>query len=144
MEPYTDPAHPSPPNLLADRVIIVIDDDDALLSLMGTYLRRAGATVHVASNGRDAWSLMESLHSAATPVHAVLCDLRMSGGSGMDLYRRVCTHLPVIAPRMIFSSGDLESDDVRSFVDGCPAKVLAKPYPLADLRRLLASMPPPM
>lgn len=143
MEPLTDPLNPSPPNLLANRVIVVADDDAALLSLMGTYLRRAGATVHVAENGRDAWTLIESLHATATPVHAVLCDLRMKGGSGMEFYHRVCEERPTLTPRLIFSSGDLDSDDVRGFLDSCAAKVLAKPYPLADLRRMLAEMSPP-
>ena len=142
MEPYTDPTRPSSPPLLADRVIIVIDDDTSLLTLMGTFLRRAGATVHVACNGRDAFTLLESLQSQ-TAVHAVLCDLRMQGGSGMELWRRVGESMPALAPRIIFSSGDIDSDDVRSFVETSGTTILAKPYPLADLRRMLAEMPPP-
>lgn len=144
MEPLTDPLNPTSPTLLANRVIVVIDDDAALLTLMGTYLRRAGAIVHVASNGRDAKSLLESLQAASTPVHAVLCDLRMQGGSGMELYRQLGEAMPWVVPRLIFSSGDLDSDDVRAFVDSCETKVLAKPYPLAELRRLLAELPPPV
>jgi CheY-like chemotaxis protein len=140
MEPTTDPGAAKP---LADRVIIVIDDDLALLSLMSTFLRRAGATVHVAGNGRAALALLETLHAASTAVHAVLCDLRMTGGSGMDLYRQLNITMPWIVPRMIFSSGDLDSDDVRAFMDDCSTQVLAKPYPLAELKRILAALPPP-
>jgi len=143
MEPLTDPLHPTPPSLLANRVIIVADDDTALLSLMRTYLARAGAKVHVAQNGSDAWTLMESLQASATPVHAVLCDLRMQGGSGMEFYRRVCEHHPAMAQRLIFSSGDIDSEDVRSFITDCRAQVLAKPYPLSQLRRMLAELPAP-
>lgn len=143
MEPLTDPLNPTSPTLLADRVIVVIDDDEALLSLMGTYLRRAGATVHVAVNGRDGLTLLESLQASRTAVHAVLCDLRMRGGSGMELYQRCDAIMPGIIPRMIFSSGDVDSDDVRSFIDESDITVLAKPYQLAHLRRMLAELPPP-
>jgi len=142
IEPLSDPLNPGTPSLLAGHVVIVIDDDTALLSLMGTYLRRSGAIVHVAANGHDAWTLLASLQAAATPVHAVLCDLRMQGGSGMELYRRVNAELPAIAPRMIFSSGDIDSDDVRSFIETTGIHVLAKPYPLAELRRMLAELAP--
>jgi CheY-like chemotaxis protein len=142
MEPLTDSLSPTSPTLLANRVIVVIDDDEALRSLMGSYLRRAGATVHQAANGRDALTLMEGLHASATPVHAVLCDLRMRGGSGMELHRRVGEILPSMAPRMIFSSGDIDSGDVREFIEQSGVKVLTKPFALAELRRLLAELPP--
>lgn len=143
MEPLTDPLNPTSPSLLAGRMIVVIDDDCALLSMMQTYLRRAGATVHTASNGRDALALLESLSKAATPVHAILCDLRMDGGSGMELYHQLGDQHPALQSRMIFSSGDVDGDDVRSFIDACCVQVLAKPYPLAELRRMLAELPPP-
>ncbi len=143
MEPLSDPLNLSARDALAQRLVLVIDDDAALLALMQTYLKRYGATVLVASSGREAWTLMESLYASGTPVHAVLCDLRMQGGSGMELYQRVGAQLPAMASRMIFSSGDVESDDVRAFVASCNAPVLAKPYRLADLRRMLADMPSP-
>lgn len=142
MEPQTDPLHPTSPTLLADRVIIIIDDDTSLLSVMGTYLRRAGATVHAACNGREAYALIENL-CAQSAVHAVLCDLRMQGGSGMELWQRISQAMPALAPRIIFSSGDIDGDDVRTFVETSGATVLCKPFPLADLRRMLAEMPPP-
>jgi CheY-like chemotaxis protein len=67
----------------------------------------------------------------------------MHGGSGMELWRRVGESMPALAPRIIFSSGDIDSDDVRAFVDECSVKVLTKPYSLAELRRQLAELPPP-
>ena len=134
----------TPPSLpLAQRVIIVVDDDAALRSLTSAYLRRAGATVHHAENGCAALSLLQHLGASGTAVHAVLCDLRMRGGSGMELYQHVCERLPALATRMVFFSGDVDSDDVRAFVGHSGVQVLAKPYPLAELRRHLAELPPP-
>jgi len=128
--------------LLANRVIVVIDDDRSLLVLMQRFLARTGATVHVAANGCDALTLMESLHADGTAVHAVLCDLRMRGGSGMELHRQLSERLPAVLPRVIFTSGDCDSDDVRSFVAGSGVRMLPKPYALADLQRVLVEMPP--
>lgn len=127
---------------LNGRRVLIVDDDTSLLKLMGNYLRRAGAVVQVAENGRDAWTMIEQLVAADSLPHAVLCDLRMDGGSGMELYRRVCATYPMLKPRLIFSSGDTSSEDVRSFLDQCDARVLEKPYPLAELRSLLTDLPP--
>ena len=141
-EPRTNPPSAGTAPILSGRTIVVIDDDASLLMLMRNYLRRAGADVHVAENGRDAWASLEQLSASPTPPHAVLCDLRMENGSGMELYRRVCEETPALKARLIFSSGDITSDDVRSFVEQCDVRVLEKPYPLADLRTLLAELPP--
>jgi len=111
--------------------------------MTNTFLRRSGATVHHAENGRDALSLPQNLAASGTAVHAVLRDLRMSGGSGMELHGHVCEQLPSLASRIVFFSGDVDGDDVRAFIEQSAVKVLAKPYPLAELRRRLAEIPPP-
>ena len=139
----TDPSRIDSPPALAKRVIVVVDDDDTVRTATSTYLRRSGATVHLAGNGRDALSLLQRLTASGTAVHAVLCDLRMHGGSGMELHRHVCEQLPSLASRIVFFSGDVESDDVRAFVEQSAVNVLAKPYALAELRRRLAELPPP-
>lgn len=141
-EPQGNSPAPATVLQLAGRTVVVIDDDTSLLTLMRNYLRRAGATVLVAENGRDAWILLEQLSDAATPPHAVICDLRMEGGSGMELYRRICAERPALKARLVFSSGDITSDDVRTFMEHCDALVLEKPFPLASLRQMLADMPP--
>ncbi len=133
---------PHPSSALANRVIVVVDDDQTLLSVMQRFLGRVGATVHVASNGPAAFDLMESLQNGGTCVHAVLCDLRMRGGSGMELHRLLRERMPAMLPRTIFSSGDLDSDDVRGFVRAAGVTVLEKPYSLPDLQRLLTDLPP--
>ncbi len=143
MDSTTNPLGSGATPLLTERSIVIVDDDATLLSLTSSYLRRLGATVHAASNGCEALALLESLHAAGTVIDAVLCDLRMAGGSGMELHRQVGERFPLLLPRMIFSSGDVDGDDVRSFIDRPDITVLAKPYPLAELRRRLTEFPPP-
>ena len=142
MSSPTDPSRSSSPPALSERVIVVVDDDDTVRAMTSTYLRRSGATVHHAGNGRDALVLLQTLTASGTFVHAVLCDLRMHGGSGMELHRHLCEQLPSLAARIVFFSGDVESDDVRAFVEQSTVTVLAKPYALAELRRRLAELPP--
>ena len=140
MSTPTDPSGFGSSPTLTDRVIIVVDDDATVRSLTAAYLRRYGATVHPAESARDALSLIQTLHASATTVHAILCDLRMRGGSGMELHQQVTEFLPSLAARMIFCSGDTESADVRAFVRQHQVKVLAKPYPLTELHRHLAEI----
>ena len=143
MSSPTDPPRLGSPSALAERVIVVVDDDDTVRAMTSRYLRRAGATVHHAGNGADALMLLMDLAASGTTVHAVLFDLRMSGGSGMELHRNICQQLTSLATRMVFFSGDVESDDVRAFIEQSAVEVLAKPFPLAELRRRLAEIPPP-
>lgn len=142
MSTPTDPSGSGPTRALTNRVIIVVDDDAAVRSLTAAYLRRYGAMVHQAESGSEAMSLIRALHASATTVHAVLCDFRMRGGSGMELHQQVSEFLPSLAARMIFFSGDTESDDVRAFASQHQVMVLAKPCPLTELRRHLAEISP--
>jgi CheY-like chemotaxis protein len=127
---------------LTGRVFVVVDDDPTLLSLTTSALRRSGATAHGADNGRSALTLIESLQASGTPIHGVVCDLRMHGGSGMELFDQLLERMADCRQRLIFTSGDVESDDVRTFLRRADARVLPKPYSLYELRRILAELPP--
>src|ERR1700690_724755 len=66
--------------------ILIVDDDAALLKLMGAYLSRLGYQVDARHSAEEAWELVQadpSVYSLA------LVDLKMPGMGGHTLARRI-------------------------------------------------------
>jgi signal transduction histidine kinase/CheY-like chemotaxis protein len=72
----------APPNPNAE--ILVVDDDEAILSLVADILREAGYVVDVARSGEEAWDMVQS-----QAYRLVLTDIQMPGISGIELTRRI-------------------------------------------------------
>jgi DNA-binding NtrC family response regulator len=78
------------------RTILVVDDEETVLRVVGVMLRKQGFEVRACSTAQEALSI---LADRGVPADVVLTDLHMPGLSGMDLLR-VCRQrwpeLPVI------------------------------------------------
>lgn len=119
---------------------LVADDSDAIRKLMVTVLRRAGFEVTAASNGREAWQILQQAKAEAgetgQPVQSrfdvVVTDIEMPSMDGHTLCRRIkedsfLHSLPVV----LFSS--LITDQLRHKGESVGAdEQLAKP----DIGRL--------
>jgi DNA-binding NtrC family response regulator len=66
------------------RRILIVDDEEGLRDLLGDEFVTLGWSVSVASGGREAFALL-----SASPVDAVLSDVRMPNGDGIELARAV-------------------------------------------------------
>ena len=79
---------------MGDRVIHVVDDEEAQRTVLSGFLRKRGFEVVAAS------SVEEALRTAAArTIDLVLTDLRMPGATGLDLLdglRRINPEVPVI------------------------------------------------
>jgi DNA-binding NtrC family response regulator len=64
----------------------------------------------------------------------VVSDLRMPGINGIELYERLKAAQPEILRRLIFSTGDIVSEEAAAFVRSTDCVVLQKPFELATLR----------
>jgi signal transduction histidine kinase len=108
--------------MTAERVLVV-DDDDALLNLMGLALRRRGYQVEQASDGFAALKIIASQPSFSV----LLSDLMMPGMSGLDLLRearKIDKHLEVV---IVTAAPDLESAITALRADGA-YDYLLKPF----------------
>ena len=122
--------------------IVLVDDDEAVRSVLRRGLVRAGYEVHEAGEGGAALKLL-----ASAPADLIITDLVMPEMEGIEFImalRKTHPKLPVIA----ISGGGraVGSDNYLNIARACGAvKLLAKPF---ETEQLLAAMqellgPPP-
>ena len=101
-----------------------------------------GWSVDEAANGESGYSmiLLDLRQTDVPPYHIIICDLRMPGLNGIELHDRLKTVEPDVLPRLIFSTGDIVSDEAANFVRTSSCLVLQKPFELAALRTTIETM----
>ena len=102
---------------------------------ISAFLRSLGHDVQIAVNGTAARALLET-----TEYDVVLMDLRMPGLGGEALYRELCLRKLHMAQRVVFVTGDLQSDAARLFLAEAGRRVIGKPFQLDDLAAIVASV----
>jgi len=122
--------------------VLILDDEDFVLDVASSMLRRCGYEATSAKSVEQAVALAQAALATGCPFHAAILDLTIPGGpGGKEAVHKLKALDPAI--RVLASSG-YSSDDVlarpQEFgFDGS----LPKPYELRDLRlamsRLLAS-----
>ncbi|MBD0382135.1 response regulator transcription factor [Paenibacillus sedimenti] len=77
-----------------DRTVLIVDDEEKIISFIASYLRKEGYRVHEASNGFEALQLLER----SPDIDLVLLDWMMPGINGLETCRRLRTfsQVPVI------------------------------------------------
>ncbi|MEN3951837.1 response regulator [Iodidimonas sp. SYSU 1G8] len=110
--------------------ILLVDDDNSLLTTISTYLRLKGHSVFEAETGAKAVEVLE----AGTEIDFVLSDIEMPGGvDGVGLAHWITAHRPGL-PIVLTTGRPL---DMRA-IDGL--EVLLKPYRLAEVLAMMSTM----
>lgn len=119
-----------PPDM--NRSILVVDDDESTLQMLGTFLRRHGYRTITATNPIRALELLQT-----ESVHLVITDLMMPHVDGISFTQQIHqlpnhAHVPVI---MITAYGNdsLNDQGMRKGV----AMTLSKPLELSKLLDLV-------
>ena len=109
--------------------ILVIDDERSFVSGLAQILRRDGYTVDTAENGTVGLAQIQ-----AHRYDVLLCDLRMPGLNGQELYNLVLNNYTYLSQRVIFLTGDTLSTDSTAFLEKCAQPWLPKPCNAAAIR----------
>jgi len=71
---------------------------------------------------------------------AILCDVKMPGMSGEQFYARLEQELPESCAKVVFLTAGAVNADEQAFLDGAGCPWLEKPFAVAELRRVVASV----
>jgi DNA-binding response OmpR family regulator len=127
---------------MSGNLILVADDDKVLSGLITTFLTKQGLEVRVTFDALQTWMV-----ALRTRPAAILLDIKMPGGTGLDVLKRLkgstkTNGIPVIAisavndPTLPSKAKSLGAEEF-----------MAKPLDLAQvyevLCRLLGKAPPP-
>jgi len=109
--------------------ILVVDDEEPVITLISEILTMDGYNVTPAFNGAEAlaWTQMRNFD-------LIISDVRMPAVGGPAFYEILQTERPDLLRRVLFVTGDTVSFSTRHFLAGTKRPVLAKPF---DPQRLL-------
>jgi two-component system cell cycle response regulator len=117
------PAHAN-----AAPTLLLVDDDQFTLDILGDFLERDGYRILAAGSGPEALE-----HLSREPVQVILCDQWMPGMSGTELLAQARSMYPHTV-RMVLSA-QVESDDIAHAVgQGVVDSFHAKPWTGSALR----------
>ena len=119
--------------------VLIVDDEVTIRIALRRYFVRIGWMVDEAPNGESALDLLlqNGQQDGTLPYSVVICDLRMPRLSGIQLYNRLRVARPEILSRMVFSTGDVATDEAAEFVRTTASAVLQKPFELSALRAVV-------
>jgi CheY-like chemotaxis protein/anti-sigma regulatory factor (Ser/Thr protein kinase) len=115
--------------------VLVVDDEPHILHYMRATLEAWGHIPVVAGDGEEALA-----RAAGEPFDLIISDLRMPRFGGREFYEELCRQNPVMARRLVFSTGDTVRGDTLAFLETLERPYLHKPFSLAELRSLLADV----
>ncbi len=118
--------------------VLVIDDEDSILQMIREALTRNGYRVDIAHDGESALRRLGQYH-----YDLALCDWKMPGLNGQQLYERLQASNPDMSRRLIFITGDMVNEKTQEFLQSRDKVCLSKPFTLVEFRsainRVMAS-----
>jgi two-component system cell cycle sensor histidine kinase/response regulator CckA len=99
-QPQASPERPAPSPVRRSARLLLVDDDEAVRSVIATILRRAGHQVAVAAGGPQALELAAGMHEK---LELLVTDVVMPEMSGVELSRELARRLPEL--KVLFLSG---------------------------------------
>jgi two-component system cell cycle sensor histidine kinase/response regulator CckA len=112
--------------------VLIVDDERLLVESLAELLADDFDVVS-AGTVEDGVSRLR----ADPEIHAVLCDLHLRDGTGLDLYRRCCESMPGRERRIVFFTGGNLAPQVASQLAATGNPCLAKPFDFDALTVLL-------
>ena len=103
--------------------LLIVDDEAVVAEFMARVLTKQGFAVDVATNGEAAKGLLD-----INDYEIVIVDLHMPKMNGWQLYEYIKANHPVLAKRVVFTSGELIDAGMVSFLTSENIPFLDKPF----------------
>lgn len=119
-----------------EATVLVVDDESSVRSTLSRLLQRSGWLVREAASGEDALAIL--LHPGAAEFPAlVLCDLKMPGIGGREVFNRLRGARPEMIHRLMFVTGDVAEAGTATFIADTGCEVVEKPFTVAELAQAM-------
>jgi DNA-binding response OmpR family regulator len=110
------------------RRILVIEDEPVIGHVCQKVLARQGFAVDVVTDGKKAMKSMRNRH-----YDLFILDLRLPGMDGIQLYKYLADNSPELSQNIIFTTGDIASNQISQFLNSFKKVYLEKPFTPQEL-----------
>jgi CheY-like chemotaxis protein len=112
--------------------ILAIDDEPIIIRVSSKVLTAEGFEVEVACNG-----LVAKEMASKSEYDYYLSDIRTPAMNGMQFYEYLRQEQPGMEDRVIFTTGDVMSAEVKTFLSKRTNLFLPKPFTPSELRAII-------
>jgi two-component system NtrC family sensor kinase len=112
--------------------VLVVDDEASVRESLVAQLGHLGSRVESACDLPEAQRLLTN-----GAYDAILVDVRMPGGSGLDLHKALEARNPTLARRVVFMTGDFVNDERLAELRETGNQILEKPFTIDELSSAL-------
>lgn len=118
-----------------DAVVLVVDDEPLIAELLHDCLVDSGCQAATVASCAEALGVL-----ATRPVRAVLADVHLPDGSGVDLLRSAVARTPSLRGHVALVTGDNQSQQLERLAAETGFRVLAKPFRLEQVQTLIQQL----
>jgi two-component system NtrC family sensor kinase len=115
--------------------VLVVDDEEWILSLTESLLKREGYDVVALLSCEKALEVL-----SGRKFDVIVSDWKMPGMNGIQLYEHLRVHDPESARRLLFMTGDVMSETFERFLERNAKTYLSKPFAIQDFRAAVAAL----
>jgi two-component system NtrC family sensor kinase len=115
-----------------ERRFLIVDNEPAMRQALQLHLRRSGCVADAVAEPVAALALL-----ATRTYGAIFLDLQLDALGGETLFTELVERDPDHAARVIFATGDLDSQPARDFLHGAGRPFVGKPFALSTVAALL-------
>ena len=110
------------------KTVLIVDDENTILKLLGAHLTEIGCNVFVATNGQHALELL-----ATHAVDAVILDLCLPDMDGLEICRKIKDNPITRSQKVIILSQRSSKADIAEGFDCGADDYVTKPFSIAEL-----------
>ena len=119
---------------------LVVEDEPFIARMCLRALGTEGFEVDVASDGKAAQA---QLAENGDKYDLCLIDIRTPGMNGIELYQYLEETGSKMINRVIFTTGDIINDEIKTFLKETGQPFLPKPFTLDELRSVIKTVSAP-
>ena len=118
-----------------EKRVLVVEDEPGIAVVCRRILNAEGFQVDIAVNGKAALDALRR-----NEYDLCLIDIRTPQMSGIELYQHWEIECPETVNKVIFTTGDVLSSNIKEFLEKTKRPFLAKPFTPDELRNIVRSV----